>query len=123
MRQGKYREYDTLKATAEERSHRLGGVTGRGFFPGQSGSPGGRPKGLARYIRDQTRDGEEIAELMLGVLRGENAEATVRDRMAAATWLADRGLGRPVLSGRPGSVTFDPTADFLGIEDHRGVDD
>jgi len=33
---------------------------------------------------------------MLGVLRGRVAGARLRDRMAAADWLADRGFGRPV---------------------------
>ena len=31
---------------------RLGGITGNGFKPGQSGNPGGRPKGLAKTVRD-----------------------------------------------------------------------
>jgi hypothetical protein len=35
--------------------------------------------------------------------------------MAGATWLADRSLGRPALSGTPGSTAFDPAANV----DHR----
>ena len=31
---------------------RPGGITGNGFKPGQSGNPGGRPKGLAKTVRD-----------------------------------------------------------------------
>ena len=31
---------------------RPGGITGNGFKPGQSGNPGGRPKGVARTVRD-----------------------------------------------------------------------
>jgi hypothetical protein len=27
---------------------RLGGITGKGFVPGQSGNPGGRPKGSVK---------------------------------------------------------------------------
>jgi hypothetical protein len=67
---------------------------GRPFEKGQSGNPGGRPKGLAKRIRAETRDGEELVEVMLGVLR--DASAARKDRMQAATWLADRGFGKPV---------------------------
>ena len=79
-----------------------GGVTGRGFRPGQSGNPGGRPKAVstvAVQIREQTRDGREIADFMLSVLRGPRRK--VSDRMQAATWLADRGFGRPAQSVEP----------------------
>ena len=47
-------------------------------------------------IRAQTRDGEELVRFMLEVLRGNLPDARLRDRMAAAEWLADRGFGRPV---------------------------
>src|SRR5690348_16391946 len=71
-------------------------VRGRPFPPGQSGNPGGRPRGLVAAIRAQTRDGEELVRFMLSVLRGRLAGARLRDRMAAAEWPADRGFGRPV---------------------------
>ena len=67
---------------------------GRPFPKGVSGNPGGRPKGLAKRIRAETRDGEELVEVMLGVLRDKTASR--RDTMQAATWLADRGFGKPV---------------------------
>jgi len=48
--------------------NRLGGVTGRGFLPGQSGNPGGRPKGavslkrlLLRALKLKIPDGEANA--------------------------------------------------------------
>ena len=67
---------------------------GRPFPKGVSGNPGGRPKGLAKRIRAETRDGEELVEVMLSVLRDKTASR--RDTMQAATWLADRGFGRPI---------------------------
>ena len=71
-------------------------VRGRPFQPGQSGNPGGRPRGPVAAIRARTRDGEELVGFMLDVLRGRMPGTHLRDRMAAAEWLADRGFGRPV---------------------------
>ena len=74
---------------------RPGGVTGAGFRPGQSGNPGGRPKGLSRRVRDLVGDdGTLIADFMLGVLTDEKERTA--DRMEAAKWLGDRGFGRAV---------------------------
>jgi len=50
---------------------------------------------LVRAVREQTRDGEELVAFMLAVFRGEN-DAKLRDRIDAATWLADRGFGKPI---------------------------
>lgn len=80
-----------------------GRIVGRPFPPGVSGNPGGRPKGLVRTIREQTRDGAELVEFMLEVFRGQFRRATLKDRIASATWLADRCYGRPLngLSAAP----------------------
>jgi hypothetical protein len=66
----------------------------RPFKPGQSGNPGGRPKSLANRVRELVGDdGEQLARFMLDIL---NDEAVPRkERIDAATWLADRGWGRP----------------------------
>ncbi len=49
-----------------------------------------------REIREQTNDGEELVAFMLRVFRGELKAARLRDRLDAATWLSDRGFGKPV---------------------------
>ena len=71
----------------------LGGASGRGFRPGQSGNPGGRPKGLARRVRELVgADGERILNVFVGVMTDPTARTA--DRMEAARWLADRGWGK-----------------------------
>lgn len=70
-----------------------GGITRRGFQPGMSGNPGGRPKGLSRRVRELVGDeGHVIAEFMLEVMNDETARNA--DRIEAGKWLADRGFGR-----------------------------
>lgn len=56
-------------------------------------SNGGRPKGLAEYVRQQTKEGKELVEFYLTVFRDDK---DMRLRMQAADWLADRGFGRQV---------------------------
>jgi hypothetical protein len=68
---------DTARTTRE------GGVTGRGFMPGQSGNPGGRPKGLGRRVREGRSVGP--ARPMRGVGR-------------CGAWL---GKGPRMLAGAP----------------------
>jgi hypothetical protein len=47
---------------------RPGGITGAGFKPGQSGNPGGRPKGLARTVRDACGGSpERLAQVLLEI--------------------------------------------------------
>jgi hypothetical protein len=75
---------------------RVGGVTGKGFAPGVSGNPGGRPKGLSRRVRELVGDdGGAIADYMLSVMNDERARNA--DRIEAAKWLADRGFGKAAL--------------------------
>lgn len=80
----------------------LGGVTGRGFVPGQSGNPGGRPKALSTLVADQTGDGAELVDFMLRVLR--NKRQPTRMRMEAAAWLADRGFGKAMQEVQLGGI-------------------
>jgi hypothetical protein len=74
---------------------RRGGVTGAGFVPGVSGNPGGRPKGLARRVRELVgSDGHEIVEFMFETM--SNEKVRMADRLEAGKWLADRGFGKAV---------------------------
>jgi len=70
-----------------------GGVTGRGFMPGRSGNPGGRPKGLAKATRELVGDdGMALVELWWDIARDETRRD--RNRLEASKLLADRGLGK-----------------------------
>ena len=92
-------------------------LTGR-FLAGQSGNPGGRPVGFREQIKQSTADGNELVEVALSVLRDENDSN--RERMEAATWLADRGFGKKA-SVRNDDVTG--IGDFtivIGDHDARG---
>ena len=52
----------------------LGGVTGRGFMPGKSGNPSGRPKGIAKAVREACGgDPTMLVEGLLAIAAGEGA--------------------------------------------------
>jgi hypothetical protein len=64
----------------------------RPWQPGQSGNPGGRPKGLISYIREKTLDGRLLADFLLEVVQGnERAFCKMSDRLKATEMLLDRG--------------------------------
>lgn len=86
---------------------------GRPFRPGQSGNPGGRPLGLAERARRATRDGATTVRFMASVLAGKVDGASVRDRIMAATWLCDRGYGKPCPEVGPWVITPDQVNLFV----------
>ncbi len=88
-----------------------GGVTGKGFLPGHSGNPGGRPKGLAERVRRATHDGKTIVDFMVAVARGgkiDGRKPRLCDQMDANKWLADRGWGKPVQAIEYGGIGVSP---------------
>lgn len=65
---------------------------------GQTGNPGGRPKGLASRVRELTGDGEAVLDLLMDVLTGQ-MKANPREKLEAAKILLERGWGKaPELS-------------------------
>lgn len=103
-------------------------------MPGYSGNPGGKPKGLATKVRQLTNL-DAIVERMNAIVRGEAIKVgggelghvelpTIRDMIAAATWLADRGWGLPTqnisMEVGPSGDSFDATA--LSIAERHALE-
>ena len=87
------------------------GASGR-FTPGNNGNGGGRPKGLAALVREETKAGAELVAYMLAVLRHPKQPTALR--MAAAQWLADRGFGRAV-NVVEADITVDASVNHLDV--------
>ena len=76
------------------------------FRPGQTGNPGGRPKGVAALARQH---GEAAIDFLAKLLMDENAPT--RARIQAARELLDRGYGKPVAMTADVTDTFDDVSD------------
>jgi hypothetical protein len=85
------------------------GGPGKPWSPGQSGNPGGRPKGFAALIRERTEEGLPLVDYAVRLQQGLEVDlpedATVKERVEVARlrldagkWLADRGWGQPTQS-------------------------
>ena len=70
-----------------------GGATGRGFQPGASGNPGGRPQGLAKYLKAKYGDNAEKLLDELGELAFRKT-ASDKVRVQALIELLNRGWGK-----------------------------
>jgi Family of unknown function (DUF5681) len=97
-----------------------GGITGKGFRPGRSGNPGGRPKGLARATRELVgEDGMALAELWWSIAPDETRRD--RDRLEASKLLADRGGGKAAVFAPQEGDPFDLEAVEAAAEEFRAA--
>lgn len=96
---------------------------GKRFEPGNNANPGGRPKGIARYVREKAGgNGELLIDLLFTALSGKlpdgvdaqgnlkTVDVSVPDRIGAAKILLDRGFGKapqfaPIEDGDPLDLT------------------
>lgn len=93
-----------MSGSATERIPQPHGGALQPWRKGQSGNSNGRPggaPGLAKYIRDHSLEGREVADFLLRVLRCEKTsldkcKVTMDHRMEAARILLNRGFGRAV---------------------------
>ncbi len=70
-----------------------GSAPGRPFKPGESGNPSGRPKGIARQLRDAIKDDPTvITQVFLEILRDPKAKHA--DKIAAGREYLDRCYGK-----------------------------
>jgi Family of unknown function (DUF5681) len=84
--------------TAPEKK-RLGGVTGKGFMPGQCGNPSGRPKSasLSKAYRQKLESlfpGDPAGRTYAEVIADRVADDAANGNLNAARELADRAEGR-----------------------------
>lgn len=83
-------------AAENQRDNNVGGITGKGFRPGQSGNPNGRPKGrsltarLRTIIGRETKDGKDYGDLVMEVL----VKAALKGDMKAMGYILDRVDGK-----------------------------
>jgi hypothetical protein len=81
--------------------------------------PGGRPRGLATLAREAVGDGRDLVAFYLAVFNGDTKalhtrKVTLRDRMEAAQWLAERGFGKaPVVVDVPEEPEASEGEDFI----------
>lgn len=94
-----------------ERGKRPGGVTGKGFRKGQSGNPGGVPKGL-KELKELARKHSTNAIARLAELMEEDGAVGV----AACNSILDRGWGKPTQAVEVSGPEGGPMA-FEALED------
>ena len=74
--------------------------------------------GFHNYIQERTSDGSELTDFVLSVFRDENVSN--KERMDAATWLADRGFGKPTVNAGAQAPGFGDFTITIGDHDIMG---
>ena len=74
--------------------------------------------GFHNYIQERTGDGSELTDFVLSGFRDENASN--KERMDAATWLADRGFGKPTVNAGAQAPGFGDFTITIGDHDAMG---
>jgi len=74
--------------------------------------------GFRERIKQSTVDGSELVDVVLSVFRDENASN--KERMDAATWLADRGFGKPTVNAAAQAPGFGDFTITIGDNDIMG---
>lgn len=93
---------------------RLGGVTGKGFMPGNRANPGGRPKGVDAFRKRILRETKDCAEVVTYLVEAMRHSRSSKERIDAATLLLAYAYGKPV-------QPTDVTADIAGLVTVRVV--
>ncbi len=75
----------------QQKNKKLGGITGKGFKPGQSGNYSGRPKGLAKGIRD--REGLKSFNRLLQIR--DDVEEDTKEVLSACKIILGYCWGQP----------------------------
>jgi|TARA_Y100000310_G_scaffold311306_1_gene357465 hypothetical protein len=99
----------------ENNGKQIGGVTGKGFLPGQSGNPGGRKKGSVSFPgmikKVLAEEDERLKMTNLEAIIDKAVDQAKLGEARAREWLADRAEGKAVQS----IVAEDPQAEWKRI--------
>lgn len=121
----------SVEMQRENNGKRPGGVTGKGFLPGQSGNPGGRPKGS---IKMSTVFNRSLARLVPNDPEGRNYAQKIADTVVelaasgdvrAMKEVADRTEGRPgqmIIENRTG-ITLEEVRELMDRFARRRIGD
>ena len=111
------KDVENNETTTEKK---LGGITGKGFVPGVSGNPGGRPKeyNFKEAIKEalKSEDKHTKRENIVAIV-DKAVSMAKRGNLGAIKWLADRYEGTPMQS-----ININPDSPIrpFSIEDQYG---
>jgi hypothetical protein len=89
-----------------------GGIRSTSFKPGQSGNPGGRPKGFAEVAELARSHAPAAITALVDIV--SSAESPPAARVGAANALLDRGFGKPSSAVAIGG---DPDGEPIKVQD------